>query len=99
MASQFEPGAPAPPLPEPLPSPVPRPIPIMDPARHSGEARNSRFIEPPMQEHTPPDSVQSDDDEDDDCRIRVEAVQARVFLSALNALVHSAVCALLLAII
>jgi len=90
------------PVPEPLPPPVPRPIPIMDPTRHSGEARNSRFIEPPMREHTPPDSLYhggDGDDDDDDIRVRVEAVKARVFLGALNALLHMAACAVLLTIV
>ena len=54
-----------------------------------------------MQEQSPPDSLydNTSDDSDDDFRQRREAHKARVFLGALNALIHMAVVAVLLAIV
>jgi hypothetical protein len=87
-----------PPDPPPIPSPQPVPVPIMDPARNSGE-RNSRFIEPPMREYTPAHSeFDEDDDLDEDIAEEADVTSMRVFLRALDALMHLAVCVLLLAV-
>src|SRR3569833_3394393 len=71
-------------------------IPMMTPRfpRISGSGeRSSRFIEPPMQEYTPANSLYDDDMTDE-----VDATNTRVFLRALNAILHLIACVLLLAI-
>lgn len=74
--------------------PAPPPPPPINPwgLRASGE-RNSRFIETPMDEYTPANSIY-----DDNMVERVDRTGTRTFLRLMNAVVHLLVCVLLLAI-
>ncbi len=60
--------------------------------------RSSRFVEPPMHEYTPANSLYDDDGDDEPGRLALRS-RVRTFMRILNAALHMVACVLLLAIV